>query len=251
MVYFLLTLHIPCGTALPSGQLEAAHHILTPADWWGSLSKASCHPRVGITGTQEKGTTVCRCWKASAGISLAKASHMAWGPCCLTAGWKEGWKYLDTALMRHTFLQTFKQLWPLLSSMSTVRWVWTSHSRQSSLSQLGKHEDWYSLSFQAVSPSLLPGHSLPELMIAGAVSQWWNCPFCRFCWNQGSLVWCPFSGSFTKDLAFLGASFVAQLVKNPPAMWETRVWSPGWEDPLEKGKATHSHILAWRIPWTV
>jgi len=104
--------------------------------------------------------------------------------------------------MRHMFLQTFKQLWPLLSSMSTVRWVWTSRSRQSSLSQLGKHEDWYSLSFQAVSPSLLPGHSLPELMIAGAVSQWWNCPFCRFCWNQGSLVWCPFSGSFTKDLAF-------------------------------------------------
>ena len=44
---------------------------------------------------------------------------------------------------------------------------------------------------------------------------------------------------------------VAQLVKNPPAMWETWVWSLGWEDPLEKGKATHSSILAWRIPWTV
>ena len=42
---------------------------------------------------------------------------------------------------------------------------------------------------------------------------------------------------------------MAQLVKNPPAMWETWVWSLGWEDPLEKGKATHS-ILAWRIPWT-
>ena len=34
-------------------------------------------------------------------------------------------------------------------------------------------------------------------------------------------------------------------------MWETWVWSPGWEDPLEKGMATHSSILAWRIPWTV
>ena len=44
---------------------------------------------------------------------------------------------------------------------------------------------------------------------------------------------------------------MAQLVKNPPAMWETWVPSPGWEDPLEKGKATHSRILAWRIPWTV
>ena len=43
----------------------------------------------------------------------------------------------------------------------------------------------------------------------------------------------------------------AQLVKNPPAMRETWVQFLGWEDPLEKGKATHSSILAWRIPWTV
>ena len=47
------------------------------------------------------------------------------------------------------------------------------------------------------------------------------------------------------------ASPVAQLVNNLPAMWETWVRSLGWEDPLEKGKATHSSILAWRIPWTV
>ena len=47
------------------------------------------------------------------------------------------------------------------------------------------------------------------------------------------------------------ASLVAQLIKNPPAMWETCVRSLGWEDPLDKGKATHSSILAWRIPWTV
>ena len=54
------------------------------------------------------------------------------------------------------------------------------------------------------------------------------------------------------NLSDLGrASLVAQLVKNPPAMWETWVRSLGWEDPLEKGKATHSSILAWRIPWTV
>ena len=48
-----------------------------------------------------------------------------------------------------------------------------------------------------------------------------------------------------------GVSLVAQLVKNPPAMREIWVWSLGWEDPLEKGKATHSSILAWRISWTV
>ena len=44
------------------------------------------------------------------------------------------------------------------------------------------------------------------------------------------------------------ASLVAQLVKNPPLMRETWVLSLGWEDPLEKGKSTHSSILAWRIP---
>ena len=49
---------------------------------------------------------------------------------------------------------------------------------------------------------------------------------------------------------YTGASLVAQMVKNLPAMWETRVRSLGWEDCLEKGKATHSSILAWRIPWT-
>ena len=46
-------------------------------------------------------------------------------------------------------------------------------------------------------------------------------------------------------------SLVAQLVKNLPAMWETQVRSLGWEEPLEKETATHSSILAWRIPWTV
>ena len=44
---------------------------------------------------------------------------------------------------------------------------------------------------------------------------------------------------------------MTQLVKNLPAMWETWVRSLGWEDPLEKGKATHSGILAWTIPWTL
>ena len=47
------------------------------------------------------------------------------------------------------------------------------------------------------------------------------------------------------------ASLVAQLVKNLPAMRETWVQSLEWEDPLEKGKAMHSSILAWRIPWAV
>ena len=47
------------------------------------------------------------------------------------------------------------------------------------------------------------------------------------------------------------APLVAQLVKNPPAMWETWVQSLGWENPLEEGMAIHSSLLAWRIPWSV
>ena len=47
-----------------------------------------------------------------------------------------------------------------------------------------------------------------------------------------------------------GASLVAQVVKNLPAMWETQVQSLGQEDPLERGLATHSSMLGWEIPWT-
>ena len=53
-----------------------------------------------------------------------------------------------------------------------------------------------------------------------------------------------------KFLAYSRTSQVAQTVKNLPAMWENWVHFLGWEDPLEKGMAAHSSILAWRIPWT-
>ena len=56
---------------------------------------------------------------------------------------------------------------------------------------------------------------------------------------------------FILYLLYIWASSVAQLVKNPPAMWKTWIRSLSWEDSLEKGKATHSSILAWSIPWTV
>ena len=55
------------------------------------------------------------------------------------------------------------------------------------------------------------------------------------------------------DITFLlrrRASLVAQTIKNLPAMRETWARSLGWEDPLEKGTATHSSILTWRMPWT-
>ena len=60
-----------------------------------------------------------------------------------------------------------------------------------------------------------------------------------------------FAFGIIPQAASLIASFIAQLVKNPPAMQETLVRSLGWEDPLEKGKATHSSSLACRIPRTV
>ena len=63
----------------------------------------------------------------------------------------------------------------------------------------------------------------------------------------------PGSGSSPREgigypLQYYWASLVAQLVKNPPAMWETWVQSLGWEDPLKESIATHSSILAWRFP---
>ena len=74
--------------------------------------------------------------------------------------------------------------------------------------------------------------------------------------NAGDLTWVPGSGRSPREgkgysLQYSGASLVAQLVKNLPAMRETLVRSLGWEDPLEKGEATCSSILAWRIPRTV
>ena len=68
-----------------------------------------------------------------------------------------------------------------------------------------------------------------------------------------SVTFSSLLSSITLRLLLMGmwASEVARLINNPPAMWETWVQSLGWDDPLEKEMATHSSILAWRIPWTV
>ena len=72
-----------------------------------------------------------------------------------------------------------------------------------------------------------------------------------------SYQWLFFLTALTKSnhtiihrYVYVWASMVAQLVKNLPAMQETRVRSLGWEDPLEEGMATYCRILAWRISWT-
>ena len=71
--------------------------------------------------------------------------------------------------------------------------------------------------------------------------------------NAGDLSSIPGSGRFSGEgigypLQYSWASLVVQMVKNVPAMWDTWVLSLGWEDPLEEDMATHSNILAWRIP---
>ena len=71
--------------------------------------------------------------------------------------------------------------------------------------------------------------------------------------NTGHPSLIPGSGRYPGEgigypLLYSWTSLVAQTVKKPPAMWETWVWSLGWEDPLGEGMATHSSILTWRIP---
>ena len=93
-----------------------------------------------------------------------------------------------------------------------------------------------------------PGHS-PRAFPVSSVGKVSAC-------NVGDPHSIPGSGKSNGEdtgypLQYSWASLVAQLVKNLPTIQETRVRSLGWEEPLEKGKATHSSILAWRIPWTV
>ena len=79
---------------------------------------------------------------------------------------------------------------------------------------------------------------------------YWNCSF-RDCWClELSTPWASsqpsvylISQCILHSLFVLWASFMAQLIKNLPVMWETWIWSLGWEDPLEKGTATHSSSL--------
>ena len=111
----------------------------------------------------------------------------------------------------------------------------------------------YGLTSLSPSTSLANGtifsHCMAEFLIAQLIK---NPPAVQD--GVPSLI--PGSGRSTGEgisytLQYAWASLVAQLVKNPPAVRETWVRSLGWEDPLEKEKATHSSILAWRIPWTV
>ena len=92
-----------------------------------------------------------------------------------------------------------------------------------------------------------PGN-LPDPGIEPSLLHWRQTLYCLN--HQGGLETQTMSFLNTLSLGWSWASFIAQSVKNLPAMQETQVRFLGWEDPLEKEMATHSSILAWRIPWT-
>ena len=77
-------------------------------------------------------------------------------------------------------------------------------------------------------------------------------PYCQTCLGEKAQSWLGIQGLLNKYSTgpLYSASLVAQRIKRLPAMQETWVRSLGWEDPLEKEMATHSSIVAWRIPWT-
>ena len=116
-------------------------------------------------------------------------------------------------------------------------------SRVFSSTTVWKHQ------FFGAQPSLWSNSHVHWGFLCGSVSKESTC-------NAGDPSLIPGLGRSSGEgigypLQYSWASLVAQLVKNPLAMRETWVQSLGWEDPLEKGKATHSSILTWRIPWTV
>ena len=122
-------------------------------------------------------------------------------------------------------------------------------------------EDLGSIPGLGISPGEGKGYPLQYSGLENSMNCQWDCRV-RHDWSDlaAALLYMNFEFivyfNFTKYLIawiyFIhGASLVAQLIKNPPAMWETWVQSLGWEYPLEKGKATHYSILACSVPWTV
>ena len=102
--------------------------------------------------------------------------------------------------------------------------------------------------------SLLQHHNSKHPFFGAQPSLWSSSTSVDDYWKNHRFDYMDFVGKVMSLLFNMLSRFViawVQLVKNPPVMWETWVQSLCWEDPLEKGKATHSSILTWRIPWTI
>ena len=115
------------------------------------------------------------------------------------------------------------------------------------VSNLTTHKSPWGSCFNAYFDCVRLGVGGPRVCIC-ANSQVRIC--CRSHWKAGSKVEKE-SQTYLEALGHNWASLVSQSIKNLPAVQRTWVRSLGWEDALEKGRATHSNILAWRIPWTV
>ena len=109
-----------------------------------------------------------------------------------------------------------------------------------------------------IVPASFKGHSLPQSTLCSASTPGVSVPLtflplCSESTNPSQIKGLLFPTRSTNQALLITyrASLIAQLVKNSPAIQETPVRFLGQKDPLEKGKATHSSILAWRIPWTV
>ena len=152
-----------------------------------------------------------------------------------------------TRLSNFTFAFHFHALEKEMATHSSVlawRIPWTGDP--GGLLSMGLHRVGHEWSDSAAAAAAEPYEGLPYHSSVGKESA------CS-AGDPGSI---PGLGRSTGEgigysLQYSWASLVAQLVKNPPAMQDILVQSLGLEDPLEKRKATHSSILAWRIPWTV
>ena len=99
-----------------------------------------------------------------------------------------------------------------------------------------------------VIPLCMYVHLLLYPLIWHCMFRWSPCPgYCKYCYGEHLRTWSDWI-VVSSGLRFPWASLVTQTIKSLPEMCETRVQSLGW-DPLEKEMATHSSILAWRIPW--
>ena len=158
--------------------------------------------------------------------------------------WPKYWSFSFSISLSNEHLGTLNKFELLLMCTLMINFIFSSV-------QLLSHVRLFETPWTAVhraSLSITNSWSLLRLMFMQSMMPSNHLIFCHPLLLLPSIF--PNISVFSKRPFFSGGSLITQLVKKPPAMWETWVWSLGWEYLLEKGKATHSSIQAWRIPWT-
>ena len=124
--------------------------------------------------------------------------------------------------------------------------MWKDAQYRSLLEKCKSKLQWDITSHQSEWPS---SKSLQTINAEEDMHCWWERKLIQPLWTTVCRFLKKLGIKPPYDPASLVASLVAQTVKRLPIMWETWVWSLGWEDPLEKEMAAHSSTLAWKIPW--